>query len=94
MTDVSKKNVGHRFQKGHPYHPPKQPRLRSEYERLKKKFIRALKKDYGPHLTAPQIQHITNAAGIKARLELQGEQLDHVTYAMLVNAQRRELRSL
>jgi hypothetical protein len=52
-------NVGHRYQKGHPYHPPKAPlNGGSEHQRLKSKFFRALKMEYGPELTASQKEHI------------------------------------
>jgi hypothetical protein len=88
-------NVGHRYQKGHPYHPPKAPlNGGSEHQRLKSKFFRALKMEYGPELTASQKEHITNIANIRARLQLQGETIDHVTFVMLINAERRELEKL
>jgi hypothetical protein len=83
------------YQKGHPYHPPKVPLASTTvYQRLAAKFKRALKSEYGPELTASQKEHITNIANIRARLQLQGENIDHPTFVMLINAERRELESL
>jgi hypothetical protein len=84
------KKIGHRFEKGHPHYPPKHPLNQSEYERLKKKFIRELKKEYGDDgdLTFRQTAHINSVAGIMARLQLEGKDIDHANYFEL----NRELR--
>jgi hypothetical protein len=100
-TDVPKKigwrfpkghNLGHRFEKGHPFYPPKYSS--TEHERLKNKFIRALKKEYGPDLTVPQLEAIENAADMKARLRLLGEKADPLTAAKLIKTMRHELDAL
>jgi hypothetical protein len=85
-------NVGHRYQKGHPFYPPRMNI--SAYERLVKQFIRKLKREYGPDLNARALEHIKNISVIRARLQLQGEQMDHMTYVLLVNTERRELECL
>jgi hypothetical protein len=94
MDDRPTVNLGHRYQPGHPYHPPKASINGSEYERLVKKFIRKLKREYGPDLTAKQIEHINTAAHARARLTLRGEQMEDADFVLVSNAERRALESL
>ena len=93
---ISPKKIGHRFEKGHPHYPPWSRRLNnmSEYERLKKKFIRELKNEYGPELTFKQRAHIDSAAGIMARLQLEGKDIDHANYRELNTELRHGLEAL
>jgi hypothetical protein len=87
-------NVGHRYKSGHPYYPPKRSLDGSAYERLVKKFIRKLKREYGPDLTAKQQEHINTAAHARARLTLRGEQMEDADFVLVSNAERRALESL
>src|SRR5712672_1973570 len=90
------------FKPGHKAHPNsykegtidyrKRP-FRNEHQRLKNRFIRELKAEFGPELTASQKEHIALAGEYKARL-VKGEKLDDVTAVMLGNALRRELAVL
>jgi hypothetical protein len=86
------KRVGHRFKFGHPKYPPKIDG--TAHQRLVRQFVRKLKIEYGPDLNARALEHIKNIAAIRARLQLQGEQLDNTTYVLLVNTERRELECL
>jgi hypothetical protein len=91
------------FKPGHKAHPNRYqngsmdyrtPSVRTEHERLAAKFFRDLKREYGPELTVSQKEHVTNIANIRARLQVYGEKIDHQTFVLLVNAERRELEKL
>jgi hypothetical protein len=92
MDQPTPRKLGFRFEKGHPFYPPKQ--VGSEHTRLRSKIIRRLKREYGPDISAKQMEHIVNAADIRARLHLQGETINHADYVLLVNTERRELAEL
>jgi hypothetical protein len=89
---VAPKKIGHRYQVGHPHYPRKPL---NTYEHLKNKFIRELKRDCGgPDLTFKQKAHITSAAGIMARLQLEGKDIDYANYRELNTELRRALEAL
>jgi hypothetical protein len=89
------KKIGHRFERGHKYYQPKQPLDGdSEFKRLKRKMIRALKKEFGPDLTAPQLAHINTAADAGARLQLQAATVSPKHIVGLMVAQRQALEAI
>ena len=89
------KKIGHRFERGHKYYPPKPPLDGdSEFKRLKRKMIRALKKEFGPDLTAPQLAHINAAADAGARLNLQAATAHPKAIVGLMVAQRQALEAI
>jgi hypothetical protein len=95
LTNAEKYTTSGTFKKGHKFHPRKQPlNGSSEYERLKKQFIRELKKEYGPELTFKQKAHIISAAGIMARLQLEGKDISHADYRELNTELRHGLEAL
>jgi hypothetical protein len=72
--------IGHRFPKGHgSYRKNVDPA--TAYARLKRNYIRDLKKEYGPDLTFKQNAHIRSIGGIMARLEIEGKDIDHASYS-------------
>lgn len=91
------KKIGHRFEKGHKFFPPKYPFKinRSDHARLKKKIIRDLMNESGPDdLSVKQMQHIHSVGDLSARLQLLDEAADPIAAATLANTIHRHLEAL
>jgi hypothetical protein len=66
--EVAPKKIGHRYQKGHPKYYPKHPIVTTADDKQRRKIIRALKKDFGPELTATQKIRIEIVADLKVEI--------------------------
>ena len=80
------------FKSGHKPHPAFTASI--EFKRLKRRLASALKKEYGPELTASQLAYIDNAADAGARLELLDISVHPLAIANLQDARRHALQAL
>jgi hypothetical protein len=102
-TATRPKNVGWRFQKGHPHFPRWRKGAASQapiFKRRSAKILAAIIEERGGELSVTQSIHAQNAADLGAAIaELKdrrkdGEFIDPVAISNLVNAQRRSLDAL
>jgi len=94
--------IGPRFQKGHPFYPPKPKhgRAKRDLRIIARRIFRALELERDGEMTVEQRIHAENAARLGALLKDlfdrsgRGELIDPTTMSALVNSQQREMELL
>ena len=89
--------IGPRFQKGHPFYPPKPVTRQARHKSLQtiaRQLLRAIEEESGGELTVQQRIHAANAARLSALAQQMfdsGKQVNHETLNKLIKSQQHEL---
>jgi hypothetical protein len=88
--------IGPRFQKGHPFYPPKPKhgRAKRDLRIIARRIFRAIEEERDGEMTVEQRIHAENAARLGALakdLFERGELIDPTVLSTLINSQQREM---